>query len=30
MDEGVYCSTAGAYFNDREGLQEHYQSEFHR
>lgn len=30
MDDGVYCSTAGTYFNEREALQEHYQSEFHR
>ncbi|KAG7670973.1 hypothetical protein Ndes2526A_g01239 [Nannochloris sp. 'desiccata'] len=30
MEDGVYCSTAGTYFNERDSLQEHYQSEFHR
>lgn len=28
--DGVYCSTAGAVFQERESLQEHYHSEFHR
>jgi hypothetical protein len=28
--DGVYCSTAGAYFQERQSLHEHYQSEFHR
>ena len=30
MEDGVYCSTAGTHFTERESLQEHYQSEFHR
>lgn len=29
-EDGVYCSTAGTFFQEREQLQEHYQSEFHR
>jgi hypothetical protein len=29
-NDGVYCSTAGAVFQEREALQEHYHSEFHR
>ena len=28
--DGVYCSTAGAVFQEREALQEHYHSELHR
>jgi hypothetical protein len=27
---GVFLSTAGAVFQDRESIHEHYQSEFHR
>lgn len=27
---GFYCSTSGTYFSDKESLQEHYKSDFHR
>jgi len=27
---GFYCSTSGTYFPDKESLQEHYRSDFHR
>jgi pre-60S factor REI1 len=27
---GVYCSTAGVFFHDKESLAEHYRSDFHR
>lgn len=29
-DHGVFCGTAGTYFQERETLSEHYKSEFHR
>lgn len=29
-DRGLYCGTAGAFFQDKETLVEHYKSEFHR
>lgn len=28
--EGLYCSTAGTYFESREDLTEHQKSDFHR
>ncbi|KAL4857721.1 Cytoplasmic 60S subunit biogenesis factor REI1 1 [Chlorella vulgaris] len=28
--EGLYCSTAGTYFNSKEDLEDHYRSDFHR
>jgi pre-60S factor REI1 len=30
QQEGVYCSTAGTFFHDKESLAEHYRSDFHR
>lgn len=27
---GLYCSTAGAYFDNKDDLTEHYRSDFHR
>lgn len=30
QDEGLYCSTAGAYFHDKDALADHYKSDFHR
>jgi hypothetical protein len=29
-DAGLYVSTAGTFLQDRESLQEHYKSDFHR
>lgn len=29
-EQGLYCGTAGAFFQDKESLVEHYKSEFHR
>ena len=28
--KGLYCSTAGSYFTDKDALADHYKSEFHR
>ena len=28
--EGLYCSTAGTYFDSKDELTEHYKSDFHR
>lgn len=28
--EGLYCSTAGAYFQSKDELADHYRSDFHR
>lgn len=27
---GLYCSTAGTYFTDKDALADHYKSDFHR
>ena len=27
---GLYCSTAGTYFTDKDALSDHYKSDFHR
>lgn len=29
-DRGLYCSTSGTYFTDKEALAAHYKSDFHR
>ena len=29
-DRGLYCSTAGTYFTNKDALADHYKSEFHR
>ena len=29
-NDGLYCSTAGAYFDNKDSLTEHYRSDFHR
>lgn len=28
--EGLYCSTSGTFFTDKQALADHYRSDFHR
>ena len=30
VPQGLYCSTSGTYFTDKEALAAHYRSDFHR
>ena len=30
QQEGLYCSTAGTYFQSKQDLEDHYRSDFHR